>query len=265
MPRKAKDKPVTNASPPFKLSATTEQFLATMDQNHCIASKFTTSKLMSIGGSNWETIFNDLSKMHFVKVNETPAIPSSTPIEVDDDEPLEYDDLSLAEDLTNAIAAFGQWFESNNIPDDQCPSPTENIRHLTMMFSLIPAPHCCLLPLPCTHLHQTNALPCAHPHAGDVPPPPPCQCPHCDDKDTPMEPLTPTHAFSEAALQTPAPSHKASTSPPPPTAAATLPAAAASIPPTSPHGHASYASTVAKNLNPAAPPFMHGPPCAPAV
>ncbi|KAF9439967.1 hypothetical protein P691DRAFT_768523 [Macrolepiota fuliginosa MF-IS2] len=57
----------------------------------------------------------------------------------------------------------------------------------------------------------------------------------------------------------------ASTPPPPLAAAATSPAAAASIPPAGPRGHASYAGAAAKNLNPAAPPFVRGPPCAPAV
>ncbi|KAF9441350.1 hypothetical protein P691DRAFT_766393 [Macrolepiota fuliginosa MF-IS2] len=123
------------------------------------------------------------------------------------------------------------------------------------MFSLIPAPHCCPIPPPCIHPHQDNAPPCHHIHADDIPPPPPCIRPHCDNKDIPMEPPAPTCAFSEAASQTPAPSHEATTPPPPPAAAATLPAAAASSPPASPHGHASYTGTAAKNLNPAAPPF----------
>ncbi|KAF9441711.1 hypothetical protein P691DRAFT_765975 [Macrolepiota fuliginosa MF-IS2] len=52
---------------------------------------------------------------------------------------------------------------------------------------------------------------------------------------------------------------------PPPAVAATLPVAVASIPPASPHGHTSYAGTAAKNLNPAAPPFVCGPPHAPAA
>ncbi|KAF9439966.1 hypothetical protein P691DRAFT_768525 [Macrolepiota fuliginosa MF-IS2] len=94
---------------------------------------------------------------------------------------------------------------------------------------------------------------------------PPCCCPHRDDEDIPMEPPAPTHVFSEAASQTPAPSHEASTPPPPLTTVATLPAAAASIPPAGPCGQASYAGTAARNLNPAAPPFMHGPPHAPAA
>ncbi|KAF9439379.1 hypothetical protein P691DRAFT_769979 [Macrolepiota fuliginosa MF-IS2] len=79
-----------------------------------------------------------------------------------------------------------------------------------------------------------------------------------------MEPIAPTHAFSEAAAQTPAP-HEATMPPPPPTTAATSPAAVASIPPAGPHGRASYAGAVAKNLNPAAPPFVCGPPCAPVA
>ncbi|KAF9442421.1 hypothetical protein P691DRAFT_789474 [Macrolepiota fuliginosa MF-IS2] len=63
---------------------------------------------------------------------------------------------------------------------------------------------------------------------------------------------------SEAASQTPAPSHEASR--PPPSSAAV-----ASIPPTGPHACASYAGTAAKNLNPAAPPFMCGPPHVPVA
>ncbi|KAF9441690.1 hypothetical protein P691DRAFT_765996 [Macrolepiota fuliginosa MF-IS2] len=73
-----------------------------------------------------------------------------------------------------------------------------------------------------------------------------------------MEPSAPTCAFSKAALQTPAPSHEASTPPPPPTAAASSASAG-------PCGQPSYAGAVAKNLNTAAPPFMHGPPHAPAA
>ncbi|KAF9440141.1 hypothetical protein P691DRAFT_768208 [Macrolepiota fuliginosa MF-IS2] len=73
-----------------------------------------------------------------------------------------------------------------------------------------------------------------------------------------MEPPAPTRAFSEAALQTPAPFHEASMPPPPP-------AAAASIPPASPCGCASYTGAAARNLNPAAPPFVRGPPCAPVA
>ncbi|KAF9440378.1 hypothetical protein P691DRAFT_782528, partial [Macrolepiota fuliginosa MF-IS2] len=72
--------------------------------------------------------------------------------------------------------------------------------------------------------------------------------------DIPMEPPTPIQVFNEAALQTLAPSHEASTPPSPPAAVATSPAAAASISPASPCGCASYTGAVAKNLNPAAPP-----------
>ncbi|KAF9442330.1 hypothetical protein P691DRAFT_765322 [Macrolepiota fuliginosa MF-IS2] len=115
------------------------------------------------------------------------------------------------------------------------------IRQLANLFNLIPEPHQC------------------------PPPPPPCSCLHCNDKDIPMEPPAPTHAFSEAASQTPAPSHEATTPLPPPSAAATSPAAAASIPPASPQGCASYAGAVARSLNPAAPHFVRGPPHAPVA
>ncbi|KAF9442276.1 hypothetical protein P691DRAFT_765380 [Macrolepiota fuliginosa MF-IS2] len=155
---------------------------------------------------------------------------NSTTINIDNNNNvLSYnEELSPAEELTNAIAAFGQWFEGNNISDKEHPSLIDNIRHIAMMFSLIPVPHHCPIPSLCIHPHQDNAPPCQHLHADDIPPPPLCACPHHNDKDTPMEPSTPTCAFSEVASQTPAPSHKATMPPPPPTAAATLPATAAS-------------------------------------
>ncbi|KAF9439816.1 hypothetical protein P691DRAFT_768811 [Macrolepiota fuliginosa MF-IS2] len=200
-----------------------QHFLAMMNQNHHVASQFSTEELEQLypeEGICFQ-IFVDLMKMGFILLQPKPN--SSTPIEVDnnDEDASKFDELSPAGELTNTIAAFGQWFKDNNILDNECPSLIDNIRHLAMMFSLIP--------------------------------------------DIPMEPITPTCAFSRAASQTPAPSHEDSTPPPPPAVVATSPAAAASILPASPHGRTSYAGTVAKNLNPAAPPFMHGPPHAPVA
>ncbi|KAF9439672.1 hypothetical protein P691DRAFT_769156 [Macrolepiota fuliginosa MF-IS2] len=203
---------------------------------------------------------DDLLHMHFGLENPLPAQDPSAPIKVNnnDKDDSEFSELTPAEELTNAIATFRQWFKSNNIMDDIHPGLVENIRRIAMMFSLIPAPHHCPTPPPCSWPHQADAPPCAHLHTDNIPTPLPCVRPHHDNKDTPMEPPTPTCAYSEAASQTPAPSHEVSMPPPPP-------AAAASIPPASPHGCASYAGTVARNLNPAAPPFMHGPPHAPAA
>ncbi|KAF9441499.1 hypothetical protein P691DRAFT_766209 [Macrolepiota fuliginosa MF-IS2] len=53
--------------------------------------------------------------------------------------------------------------------------------------------------------------------------------------------------------------------PPPPTTVATSPAVAASSTPASPCGQPSYTGTAARNLDPAAPPFVCGPPRAPAA
>ncbi|KAF9442878.1 hypothetical protein P691DRAFT_788870 [Macrolepiota fuliginosa MF-IS2] len=195
--------------------------------------------------------------MNFVQVDEAGKnIDTSAPIEVDDDEGTSvYDELSPMEELTNSITWFGMWSQNNTITDsNEHDNLMNNIKKLVELFKLIPAPHCCPPPPPpCAHLHQVDALPCPHLHVEDALPPPPCQCPHCDDKEIPM---IPTHVFNEAALQTLAPSHEASSPPP-------LPAAVASIPTDSPCGQPSYAGAVAKNLNPAAPPFVCGPPCAP--
>ncbi|KAF9439883.1 hypothetical protein P691DRAFT_768657 [Macrolepiota fuliginosa MF-IS2] len=254
MPRKAKNKPATNAMPTYKPSAATEWFLAMMDQNHHIMSQFTTHEIMKIRGFDWIEIRNNLFKMNFTEVDASTQ-DNSAAIEVDNDNnALSYEELSPAEDLTNTIAAFGQWFKNNNITDNKCPSLIDNIRCLAMMFSLILAPHCCPTPPLCICPHQDNAPPCRCLHADDIPPPLPCAHPHHDNEDTPMEPSAPTHAFSKAASQTPAPSHEA-----------TMPsphlAAAASIPKPRP----SYTGAAAKNLNPAALLFVHGPPHIPVA
>ncbi|KAF9440559.1 hypothetical protein P691DRAFT_767596 [Macrolepiota fuliginosa MF-IS2] len=265
MPCKAKNKPATNAMLTYKPSAATEQFLTVMDQNCHITSQFTAHKLMKIGGFDWTEIRDDLLKMNFTEV-DTSTQDNSATIKINkDNDMLSYEELSPVEDLTNAIATFGQWFEDNNITDNECPGLIDNIRCLAMMFSLIPAPHHCPIPPLCICPHQDDAPPCHCLYTDDIPPPPPYVHLHHDNKDIPMEPSAPTHAFSEVASQTPAPSHKASMPPPPPTAAATSPAAAASIPKPGPKPRPSYSSAAAKNLNPAAPPFMCGPPCTPVA
>ncbi|KAF9440004.1 hypothetical protein P691DRAFT_768455, partial [Macrolepiota fuliginosa MF-IS2] len=219
MPCKAKNKPVTNAMLTYKLSATTERFLTVMDQNHHITSQFTIHKLMKIGGFNWTEIRDNLFKINFKEVDAFTQYDNSAAIKVNNNNALSYEELSPAEDLTNAIAAFRQWFKNNNIIDNEHPGLINNVRHLAMMFSLIPAPHCCPISPQCICPHQDNAPLCCHLHTDNIPTPPPCTCPHRDDEDIPMEPSAPTCAFSEAASQTPAPSHKASTPPPPPTTA----------------------------------------------
>ncbi|KAF9439492.1 hypothetical protein P691DRAFT_769599, partial [Macrolepiota fuliginosa MF-IS2] len=243
---KAKSKPASNVLTPFEPCAATKCFLAAMNQNHCIMSCYTINELKSIVQTDWETVVQDLLSMNF-SIHRTDNNNNNAPIEVDSGG--NFEEMTLAEDLTNSIAAFGQWFKNNNIPDDHCSDLISNIRHIAMMFNLIPAPHCCPIPPPCTHLHQDDGPPCRHLHTDDILTPPPCTCPHCNKEDTPMEPPAPTCAFSEAALQTPAPNHEASTPPPPPTAAATLPAAAASTPPASPCGCTSYAGITADMVN----------------
>ncbi|KAF9440189.1 hypothetical protein P691DRAFT_768154 [Macrolepiota fuliginosa MF-IS2] len=244
MPRKAKSKPATNVTLTFKLSTATDQF--------------TTHKLMKIGGFDWSEVKDDLSRMNFSKVDESAQTNNDTIKTDNDDDVLSYEELSPAGELTNAIAAFGQWFRDNNIEDNEHPKLIDNIRCLTMMFSLIPAPHQCPIPPLCVCPHQDDTLPCRCLHTNNIPPPPPCSCLHHDNKDTPMEPSTPTCAFSKTASQTPAPSHEVTMPPPPP-------AAAAPSPKPGPRPRPSYAGAAVKNLNPAAPPFMHGPPHAPVA
>ncbi|KAF9442151.1 hypothetical protein P691DRAFT_765528 [Macrolepiota fuliginosa MF-IS2] len=241
MPRKARSKFADNATnaPAFKPSDETQQFLTMMDQNHRTASRFTIEEYSRLVPVAWRSkVMDNLLNMHFGLENPPTIQSSSAHIIVDnnDKDNSEIDELSPAEELTNTIAAFGQWFESNNIADNIHPGLIENIRRITMMFSLIPAPHHCPIPPPCTRLHQADALSCTCLHADDIPTPPLCAHPHCNDEDIPMEPPTPTCAFSEAASQTPVPSHEATTPPPPLAAAATLPAAVASSASAGPRG-----------------------------
>ncbi|KAF9440904.1 hypothetical protein P691DRAFT_779968 [Macrolepiota fuliginosa MF-IS2] len=247
MPHKPKHTIASNAPTAlaFKPSNVTQCFLAMMNQDCHASSSFTVEEYSTLVPPAWRSVvMDDLLHMQFRITLNKMNPPPTAPIKVDNDDKgaSDIDELSPTEELTNTITAFGQWFKNNNITDDVCPGLIENIRHITMMFSLIPAPHHCPTPPPCTHLHQANALPCTHLHADNIPTPPP-----------------------KAASQTPAPSHEASMPPPPHAAVATLPAAAASIPPAGPQGCASYTGAAARNLNPAAPPFVHGPPHTPVA
>ncbi|KAF9442798.1 hypothetical protein P691DRAFT_788968 [Macrolepiota fuliginosa MF-IS2] len=59
-----------------------------------------------------------------------PTAPSA-PIKIDNngEDASVYDKLTPAGELTNAIAAFGLWFEDNNITDNEHPSLINNIRN----------------------------------------------------------------------------------------------------------------------------------------
>ncbi|KAF9442397.1 hypothetical protein P691DRAFT_789526 [Macrolepiota fuliginosa MF-IS2] len=203
-----------------------------MNQDRHVASKFTREELERIVPpiDIWLQVVAKLICMNFEQVDGVRNIVNtSTPLKVDNNEDaLETEELSPIGEFTNAIAQFGKWNLSNTIADDneEHAGLLNNITQLAKMFNLIPAPHHCPPPLPpCVHPHQDDAPPCLHPHIEDAPPPLPCQHPHCDDKDISMELLAPTHAFSEAASQTPAPSHEASMPPPPPAAVASIPPA----------------------------------------
>ncbi|KAF9440136.1 hypothetical protein P691DRAFT_824434 [Macrolepiota fuliginosa MF-IS2] len=237
MPCKAKTKPAGNVLMDFKPSSNTEHFLALMNQNHRLASQFTAMELMSIAQSKWEQVLQDLLTMKFAKVEETSLTSPTSTARIEEAADSQEDDGDI-QDVIDTLKIVGPWCEKHmpNIARDDAYNELKRLVGLIAnLFDLIPGPHQCPVPLP---------------------PPPPCSHPHCDNTDIPMEPPTPTRTFSEAASQTPAPSHEAAMPLPPPAAAATSPAAAASIPPVGPRGRASYAGTAAKNLNPAAPPFV---------
>ncbi|KAF9440111.1 hypothetical protein P691DRAFT_783264 [Macrolepiota fuliginosa MF-IS2] len=237
-----------------------------MNQNHWVSSQFTMLELMSISKSDWEQIHQNLLVMNFTKVDASTPTTSAS-IEVDNNNKDALSQISEeppcdANEIAYCLSIYGQWCERNRNTikgKPGCKALLNNLRLFAEVFNLIPAPHHCPPPpLTCSCLHQDKAPPCSHPHTEDALPPPPCLHPHRNDEDIPMEPPAPTCAFSEAASQTPAPFLEVSHPPP-------APAAAASTPPAGPCGHASYTGTAAKNLNPAAPLFVHGPPHAPAA
>ncbi|KAF9441116.1 hypothetical protein P691DRAFT_766700 [Macrolepiota fuliginosa MF-IS2] len=184
------------------------------------------------------TVMEDLMQMKFqVILDKSDQIPTAPPQPKAADSQIDEDDIH---EIINAFKIIGPWCEKfmpTIVRDDTYNKLKRLVSLIADLFNLIPGPHQCPTP---------------------PSPPPPCSRPHRDNEDIPMEPPAPARVFSEAASQTPAPSHEVSTPPPPP-------AAAASIPSAGPRGHASYAGAAAKNLNPAAPPFVRGPPCAPAA
>ncbi|KAF9442629.1 hypothetical protein P691DRAFT_765011 [Macrolepiota fuliginosa MF-IS2] len=249
MARKAKTKHVNDDStaPIFRASDATQRFLAAMNQNDRAASKFTMDDYVQIVPiATRSIVMEDLMQMKFqVILDENANIPTAATPEPEADNSQEDEDN--VHDINNVLNVVGQWCEKY-VPiiehDDAFKELKRVVSCIANLLGLIPGPHQCPAPSP---------------------PPPPCSRPHCDDEDTPMEPPTPTRVYSEAASQTPALSHEASMPPSPPTAAATSPAAAASIPPVGPRGRASYTGAAAKNLNPAAPPFVRGSPRTPAA
>ncbi|KAF9443034.1 hypothetical protein P691DRAFT_764661 [Macrolepiota fuliginosa MF-IS2] len=249
MAHKARTKPVNNVSTAltFRASNAMQQFLAVMNQNHCMASMYKLSEYTQLVPIAWRsTVMDNLMQMKFKVIledNPNTTVPALPQPEVADSQ-IDKDDIH---EIIDAFKIVGPWCKKFT-PTIACDDTYNELKRLVGLiadlFDLIPGPHQCPTP---------------------IPPPPPCSCPHCDDEDTPMEPPAPTCVFSEAASQTPAPSHEAIMPSPLPAAAATSPAAAASTPPAGPRSHASYAGAAAKNLNPAAPPFVCGPPRAPVA
>ncbi|KAF9439657.1 hypothetical protein P691DRAFT_785568 [Macrolepiota fuliginosa MF-IS2] len=246
MPCKAKNKLANNDPMVFKPSSDTECFLAAMNQNRRLASQFTSKELTTLAPTTWEQVFIDLLNMKFTKVDEaTPTIPTDTArSDKAADAQIDEDDIY---DIIDAFKIVGPWCEKYTpiiARNDAYNELKRLVGLVANLFDLIPNPHQCPAPPPT---------------------PPPCSRPHRDNEDVTMELPATKRVFSEAASQTPAPSHEATMPPPPPAAAATSLAAVASIPPAGPRGRASYAGAAAKNLNPAAPPFVRGPPRAPAA
>ncbi|KAF9439972.1 hypothetical protein P691DRAFT_768507 [Macrolepiota fuliginosa MF-IS2] len=230
MARKAKTKSANNDStaPIFRASNATQRFLATMNQNHRAASLFKFNEYTQLVPiSERKAVMDDLLHMHFRAILDESLTTPAPPQPQGADSQIDEDDIHEIIDTFKVVGLWCEKFTPTIARDDAYNELKRLVGLIANLFDLIPGPH------------QCPALP---------PPPPPCSHPHRDDEDIPMELPAPTRVFSEAASQTPAPSHEATTPPPPHAVVATLPAAAASIPPVGPP-----------------PPFVCGPPHAPAA
>ncbi|KAF9440294.1 hypothetical protein P691DRAFT_767971 [Macrolepiota fuliginosa MF-IS2] len=285
MPCKAKSKPASNilnnphASPhspniaqcsastsptTSKPSTATQWFLALMNQNFQVLSQFTWADLMAICSTAGKCVqvYEDLLTINFTLVGDhtSPGTYNKQDSDAIISDTEEEEKININA-VAYCLSIHGQWCEKNRHieGDEECNTLINNLRLFAELFDLIPAPHKCPPPPPpctrphqddapihwcppttplCACLHQDGALPCPHLHTKDAPPLSPCCL---------------TNSYPH---------------PPPPSipvTVATLPAAAASIPKPGPKPRPSYASAAAKNLNPAALPFVCGPPCAPVA
>ncbi|KAF9440660.1 hypothetical protein P691DRAFT_781684 [Macrolepiota fuliginosa MF-IS2] len=257
----------------FRPSTTTQQFLAAMNQNHCLLSQFTWANLLTIcpTAGKCTEVYQDLLTMNFMLMGNPISTSSCKEQKSNSNiKDIEEEVININR-IAYDLSLYSQWCKKNRKTiegDEEHDALLNNLRVFASIFRLIPAPHWCPPPPSlCMHLHQEDMLPCSHLHTEDITTPP-CLLPHQSNDDVPMELAAPTHSFSEAALQTPAPIHKVDMPPPPPiipAAVTTSPAAVSSIPKPGPKPRPSYASAAAKPLNPAAPSFAHAPPCAPGA
>ncbi|KAF9440067.1 hypothetical protein P691DRAFT_768336 [Macrolepiota fuliginosa MF-IS2] len=191
MPCKPKSKLADNVmtTPAFKPSEATQHFLTMMNQDYHVASSFTISEYSALVPPAWRAVVIDnLLHMQFKLADPSTAPNSSTPIEVDDNngnKPSD-DELSPAEELTNSIATFRLWFESNNIADDHLtavPFPlhafihTKTTPHLIAIFMQMTFHHPCLVeaavqtPAP---FHEVVTPPPPPAAVASIPPAGPC-------------------------------------------------------------------------------------------
>ncbi|KAF9439871.1 hypothetical protein P691DRAFT_784441 [Macrolepiota fuliginosa MF-IS2] len=187
MARKAKTKSANDDStaPIFRASDVTQRFLAAMNQNHRMASSFKFNEYIQLVPITERlAVMDDLLQMKFWAILDesltTPAPPQPQAANSQIDE----DDIHK---IIDAFKVVGPWCEKYTpiiARDDVYNELKRLVGLIAGLFDLIPGPHQC-----------------------PTPPPPssPCSRPHRDDEDIPMELPAPTHVFSEAASQTPAP------------------------------------------------------------
>ncbi|KAF9440001.1 hypothetical protein P691DRAFT_768458, partial [Macrolepiota fuliginosa MF-IS2] len=269
MPHKKSTKPASTAPTSPRLSPTlsdatkrgarsaaftpqqvTTTFLAKMDQNRCLASKFTDEEIIHLVPdiNDLRVVMDDLKCMDFQHLITTGPPKAAEPIAIDNNEDNTLSYASEYEEEPLSFASVDQFLQrmidwtkapsSKDVHSDASQallqSIVRKIYKLSKEYEIFDRVHKCPKPQPCNRQHSDDPLPCPRLHAEDVPTPPPCPLPHRVDEDIPMEPAAPPCILSEAATQTLAPSHEASRPQPPPANAASSPAVAASTPPAGP-------------------------------
>ncbi|KAF9441491.1 hypothetical protein P691DRAFT_791252 [Macrolepiota fuliginosa MF-IS2] len=223
----------TAASDP-KLSDTTVTFLNAQNQDLCTKSIMQTLFLVTLPKLMQVQVQHELNAIGFTyKAPTLPLPPLKTPKEEEDSNDDEMD-IHLFND---ALASLILWCRKDSFNKETDSNAQDTlikcIFKVAKDFNLVTI---VTLPTPS--------------------PPPPCTQPYSDEEDIHMEPPTPSHVFSEAAMQTPAPLPMPATPTPPSLPMTSAPATSTSSRP-GPPPRPSFAEAAAKTLCPNTPPFMH--------
>ncbi|KAF9440027.1 hypothetical protein P691DRAFT_768417 [Macrolepiota fuliginosa MF-IS2] len=215
-----------------KLSDTTVTFLNTQNQDLCTKSITQTLLLVTLPKLVQVQVCCKLDAIGFTY--EAPTLPLPLPQTTEEEVESIADemDIHLYNDcLTSLLVWIGKEGFNNETDSNAQDTLIKSIFKLAKVFNLVTI---VTLPTPS--------------------PPPLCLRPHSDKEDIHMEPPTPAHVFSEAAMQTPTPLPEGAM--PPPVIMSTKPRAAVAPIKPGPPSRPSFTEAAVKSLHPNAPPFV---------